>query len=381
MNKHSVETLKTGSRYVGRQCPVTRTEMKIGDQVIVCSNYDEAISWAALPMIGVRCPYCGQKFTLEEIFEAQQEGHESLTQSDVRKKGKLRSRPYIPSQRRVSLPASLLVMATALGFILLLSIILTVGKQYFFHQSTAVPIPTLLTTLVIETPKLPNVIQTLSPEAEMSNSMKTPQPTATYTPRATPTQQPVVGYHSISLSTQANAALDFASSPNGTVTLSGVPFQLSNRVFKSQASSAPHNNYPTRMSVSLNVPNVYRVHLLLNSGNGFTQFNEKVIGVVFAHCNDSSIRVTDLVLGRDIREWHVEDNVVSTSSRTQQVWTGVIIDFPNLSGHIDMLSLDLPKECQNAKLTGLEIIDSSVDTVGSLDPALNIIGITVEYYQ
>ena len=75
------------------------------------------------------------------------------------------------------------------------------------------------------------------------------------------------------------------------------------------------------------------------------------------------------------------DNVVSAASRPQQVWTGEIADFPGLTGHIDMLSLDLPESCQNGRLTALEIVDSSTETIGSLDPALNIIGITVEYYQ
>ena len=176
-SKHSIETLRIGSRYVGRQCPVTRTEMKIGDQVIVCSHHDEAISWAALPMIGVRCPYCGQKFTLEEIFEAQQGNYESLIRSDVRKKDKLRSKPYIPSQRKVRLPPSLLVVVAILGFILVLGIILTVGKQYLSHQPTVVPTSTLLATRVAGTSKTSTITRTSSPVAEIPTSMNTPQPT------------------------------------------------------------------------------------------------------------------------------------------------------------------------------------------------------------
>jgi len=124
-----------------------------------------------------------------------------------------------------------------------------------------------------------------------------------------------------------------------------------------------------------------RVHLLLNTGNGFNQFNGRVIGRVVAYCDGASISVADLQLGRDVREWHIADNVVSTASRAQQVWSGALANFPNLTGHIDMLSLDLPSGCRSGRLTALEVIDSSTSTVNSLDPALNLIGITVECCQ
>jgi hypothetical protein len=91
--------------------------------------------------------------------------------------------------------------------------------------------------------------------------------------------------------------------------------------------------------------------------------------------------VTDLQLGRDVREWHPADNIVSAASRVNQVWQGNIAGYPNLTGYIDMLSLDLPLACQDGRLSAVEIVDTSVETVNSLDPALNVIAITVEYYQ
>jgi hypothetical protein len=53
----------------------------------------------------------------------------------------------------------------------------------------------------------------------------------------------------------------------------------------------------------------------------------------------------------------------------------------NFMAHIDMVTFDLPQSCKNNELTQIEIDDTSVATVHSLDPDLGIHGITVEYYK
>jgi serine/threonine protein kinase len=206
----------------------------------------------------------------------------------------------------------------------------------------------------------------------------TPSPTISMS-----TREPAAAYHPIPLGGTANARLsvDFLSPPAGDVTLGGVPFRVSEWVFKSQASPSPNNSYPTTILLPMDVPQAYQVHLLLTAGNGFNRFDGKVLGRVVAYCDAAAIAITDLQLGRDVREWHVADNVISTASRARQVWSGAITNFPNLSGHIDMLSLDLPAACLSGGLTAIEVIDDSANTVNSLDPAINLMGITVEHYQ
>jgi len=220
---------------------------------------------------------------------------------------------------------------------------------------------------------------------QMAMAISTIRPTSTVQPISMPT--PTVTelqamYYPVSLDGVSNSSLtvDFTSPPVGNVTLDGVPFQLSERVFKSQASPSPNNGYLTHITLPVDVSRAKRLHLLLTTGNGFKQFSGMMIGEIMVHCDDIPMSVTDLQLGRDVREWHVADNVVSTASRVRQVWSGAITNFPNLTGHIDMLSLDLPEACLNGNLTGIEIIDSSTSTVNSLDPALNLIGVTVEHY-
>ena len=80
-----------------------------------------------------------------------------------------------------------------------------------------------------------------------------------------------------------------------------------------------------------------------------------------------------------MREWHLAYNVVYDVERATQVWTGTLAEYPDLTGHIDLLSLDFPAPCRESTLKAIEVIDTSTDTVGSLDPALNLFGVTVEY--
>jgi serine/threonine-protein kinase len=224
---------------------------------------------------------------------------------------------------------------------------------------------------------VPRLLGAVTDTADVTSSTETP----TAEPPPTQTPWPTSTYYPISIKDVANASFDFAFPPLGDVTLDGVSFHLSDRVFRSQASQSPHDVAPTSALVMADVSRAHQVHLLLNTGNGFNRFSGQAIGQIWVTCDGTSALLTDLVLGLDIREWHIADNVVSSASRAHQVWRGDIADLPGETGHIDMLSLDLPAACQDGKLTAIEIVDTSVDAVGSLDPGLSLSGIAIEYYQ
>ena len=217
-----------------------------------------------------------------------------------------------------------------------------------------------------------------------------PQTPLTMTARAPITgTQPGVFYQPIALTSVNYVASDFASPLTGQHVLGEVPFELSPWIFKSQSADtsteAPSNttlsasDYPTRALFVMNIVHPTKVHLLLNTGNGFTKFEGQVVGRVVAHCDAAEVLVSELELGRDVREWHLAYNVVYDVERATQVWTGALAELPELTGHIDLLSLDMPQTCSKSTLDAIEIIDTSTDTVGSRDPALNLFGITVEY--
>jgi hypothetical protein len=221
----------------------------------------------------------------------------------------------------------------------------------------------------------PGIPLTAAPSATLS-----PTPSSTPTVRATPTPEPIQAFAYLSLADIANGEMDFNSPPGGLITLKNIPFQIESGIFKSQASTPPHNTAPTHAILNTSLARAHRLYLLLNSGNGFVQFNGLLVGRLNVVCNETIYTVADLQLGREVREWHSANNVVSSASQAQQVWQGTIAGHANLIGYIDMLTVDLPHPCQNGDLTVVELIDTSAESVQSLDPALNLIAVTVEHY-
>jgi serine/threonine protein kinase len=247
------------------------------------------------------------------------------------------------------------------------------GAQYLFKQeepsqsggivTTLSPSPTIALTIPLPTvtPPTPTIPVTASATATQS-----------------PTAEPVASFQPISLESVANGEFDFVDPPQGDVILGEIAFRLGH-VFKSQAAPPPNDTFPVHVLVEMDILQASRLHLLINAGNAFREFEQQKIGEVRAYCNGSSTLLTDLILGRDIREWHAsEDKIVSTITRAQEVWQGTRADAPDFTGHIDMLSLDLPVSCQEGRLTAIQLIDTSATTVGSLDPAIGLSGLTVE---
>ena len=179
----------------------------------------------------------------------------------------------------------------------------------------------------------------------------------------------------------ANSSLstDYASPPTGRQTLGGVLFDLNGRVFKTQAQPAPNNTYPVSTIIKTDIQRVEQVYVLLTAGNAFTRWQGKTVGRITLVFSDAASVEAPLVLGKNLREWHAADNVVSTAPGVRQVWRGPIAGHPDLTGTLDMLTLAVPAAQRNATLTQVEIRDTSSEEVGSMDPALGIWGVTVAH--
>ena len=239
--------------------------------------------------------------------------------------------------------------------------------------------PTSTSTVVAHDPTAtPNPTHTVAATPTATpTTMPTTSPTATLAATPSATWEPTVAYEALSLDAVANATQGFAAPPTGDVTLGGIPFSLAARIFQSQAEPSPHNAKPTRARIEAHVTQARRVHLLLTTGNGFSAYAGTKVGEVIAVCDGSPHVVSDLRLGQEVREWHSEPNVVATASRVREVWTGEIAG-TSVLGRIDLLSLDLPQACRDGALEALELVDTSGQDAGSLDPAFNLTGITVE---
>ncbi len=207
-----------------------------------------------------------------------------------------------------------------------------------------------------------------------------PDPTATPAPTATATLAPLVA-DPISLAPIVNGSLDkdFAAPPTGRIELGGVLFELDGQAFRSQAGPAPNNAFPTEASLTVALSGVEHVYVLVTAGDGFTRWAGKRVGQIVLTFDGADPIVVDLVLGENLREWHAADNVVSTAPGITEVWSGPIAGFPNLNGHLDLLTIEVPADRAAATLTRIDIVDLSTETVDSRDPALTVSGLTVAH--
>jgi serine/threonine protein kinase len=279
-----------------------------------------------------------------------------------------------PSPSRLPVTPILLGCTALLAVVAVLAIAAT-GGIYLFGQGAAAGLDAAEPGASDATAE-PDA-QSVTEAADLANR---PPLAASIPPQPTPTAEPLIPeLFTVSIDNVLNASLDFASPPTGSVILGGVPFDLSGEAFKSQASASPHTTAPTSARIIIDLPRASRIFILLNTGNGLNQFRNRVIGEITVDCDGREILLAELVLGKTIREWHSIDGVVASADEPVEVWRGPLAQYPSYEGYIDMLTFDLPSDCQTGDLQSVTISDTSVDSVGSLDPALNLLGITVEY--
>jgi hypothetical protein len=194
--KHSVEILYAGSRHVGHRCPVTRTELKVGEQVIICHESDEAFSWSALPVLEGHCPYCRSQIDLGVIFGVSPSRSEKSHRKDRVKGEKPKpSTAYNPVRRIGGLQPSLILLFAIFG-LLIGGIGVLAGYRYFFAQPSVIPTTISLVTHTTEPPGSLAVTQIASPAPTTAKptsaprSTSTPQPTPTTKPSSTPLPAP-----------------------------------------------------------------------------------------------------------------------------------------------------------------------------------------------
>jgi serine/threonine protein kinase len=219
-----------------------------------------------------------------------------------------------------------------------------------------------------------------SPYAPEILPTATPQLTPRLLATTVPTQSPLT-WQPIPISSIANAMLkdDYADPPRGQVTLGDVPFNLDGTAFKSQAEPAPNNTYPTQATLALNVPRAEQVQVLMTAGNAFTRWQGKPLGRLTLQFDDALPVTLDLTPGKNLREWHAADNVITTAPDVTEVWSGRIAGQPSLAGTLDLLTLEIPADRRAATLTGIVFEDLSQSLLGSLDPAFTVAGVTVAH--
>lgn len=222
---------------------------------------------------------------------------------------------------------------------------------------------------------------TVAEQVEAAVAMR-PTPSATSAAAPLPTPAQTLHFHTISLQPYANASTQegYISPPLGSVELDGVRFDLSAGLNSITTQAEPLPDYPTRLVFSgLNIRSPRSVHLLLTGGNTRRAYAEQVVGQLVLMFDNYPPMYVDLIPGWNLREWKVygEHNVTwIEDTHARQVWSGANHHDSGL-GVIDMITVPLAENLSDGRLLAIEIVDRSADIVGSLDPAINIIGISV----
>lgn len=253
------------------------------------------------------------------------------------------------------------------------------------------------TTLTVqaEATRLQQQIEaTLTAMVPTATSTRTPNPTATSRPTRTPTatrkptatstpQLLVLRFHTISLNQIANASTQegYVSPPLGLITLGDIQFDLPSgqNSVTTQADTLP--DFPTTLTLGTDILGPQEVYVLITGGNVFSQFSGRTIGSIQLYFYEGETISVPLIAGSNVREWKLlDDNTVSgiSSSQVREVWrTG---SNHGGTGIIDLLTIDIPSRYQSDRLLAIEISDTSINTVGNMNPALNLIGVTVLGY-
>ena len=251
---------------------------------------------------------------------------------------------------------------------------------------------------VVETQERPAVSPTMKPATVVPTDTATVPPTATLAPTTavptatepppststpvppTPTVVFVAHAYPISIVNFANASTEsgYETPPLGDVTLEGVLFDLpgGQNSVTTQAEPLPDN--PTLLTIPLQIDRPQRVHLLLTGGDLYSEYLNRRLGSVRLRFASGATQDEQLVAGYNLREWKLRDQTTvatTTAPNVREVWRTPSDD--GGTGIIDMLTIEIASDEQSSTLVSVEVVDTSVQDTGSLDPAINLIGLTV----
>jgi hypothetical protein len=225
----------------------------------------------------------------------------------------------------------------------------------------------------------------------------TPLPTFTLSPNATSTHEPGIfststltnttNFYQVSISrisqlTEPKEMLSGLLKP-GLQDLLGIPFDIG---WQTTTQCDFMADRPTQLSLDTFVPRPINVYIIL-SGTGKNQKDGEQVGIIRLTFSDGWSFDTSVRFGVNIRYWVVlgrePDRIVTTTSPfIREAKRGPVYLPPpediTVTGIIDVLTIPIA-ERQQADLTRIEILDTTVEKTGLVDPCMHVSGITVEY--
>ena len=163
----------------------------------------------------------------------------------------------------------------------------------------------------------------------------------------------------------------------GQTTLLGIPFEHGWKI--STQCEINGADRPTLVDVAVDNLTATKAYILLQAGQGLTNFNEQKIGEIVLVFENGQSYGEPLILGYNIRDWRraMPETYINstTSANLEEAWRG---KEGNTDGRIDLLTLTLPDNLNEQPISKIQIIDTSAQTVGSTEPCIHLIAITLE---
>lgn len=165
----------------------------------------------------------------------------------------------------------------------------------------------------------------------------------------------------------------------GVNILDNIPYETG---WKATTQCHDRKELPESMSIMLRegVSLPIEAYLLIQAGWGIKQHLGKPIGnVIFLFDNGAQLDI-QLVLGENIRDWAEDDPIAVTTEKSEMlevVYKGYDSNLKKY-GHIDRLLITFPKEFHRLTITKIILLDTSTNNVGSLDPCLHLLGLTIK---
>lgn len=285
--------------------------------------------------------------------------------------------PFNPIKTAGTLPANPQARPTIRRWIAVFGVVLFLAA-IFLISSQLIPVsgieemadPTPTQTVTVET-----AVNATNPPTSPPETAVASQPPDILT--QTVNQAPI--FHIISTKessrlTEPEANLGLGP---GQTTLLGLPFEHGWKI--STECEIGGADRPTLIVVPVNNLSATKAHFLLQAGQGLAEFSGQKIGeLVIIFANGQSFG-EPLILGDNIRDWRraMPETYVNsaTSANLQEAWRG---KEGNTDGRIDLFSITLPDSLQNQLIREIQIVDTSVQTIGTTDPCIHLIAITLE---
>lgn len=228
-------------------------------------------------------------------------------------------------------------------------------------------------------------------ESSLNNNTAPLGPTVTTTPltlKPTPTTTRPT-FRQLDLSPIANWPFDhLIRPPVGQVSYSGIPFTIlsgSKAVFQTQHHLLV--NLPTEGRIDGRTAAPTTVYILLIGGYVDPEFRDKKVGEANLAFDNGSTLSVPLLAWRNIREtWAYEGDPKANpleGSPPPARWQNVVAESQARAGRaakgfVDMTTIPIPTPYSYSNLVTISVRDTSVSSVGSQDPSLIVMGITVE---